>query len=144
MKTVRQLLAGKGSAVHTISPSASVFEALKVMAERNVGALLVMEGTRLTGLISERDYARKVVLLGRVSKDTPVSDIMTRDVVCVDPAKGVDECMALMTERHFRHLPVMEGERIVGVISIGDVVKSLLDHQQFTIQQLERYVVGSL
>lgn len=144
MKTVRQLLAGKGSSVHTISPDASVFDALKVMAERNVGALLVMDGTHLAGLISERDYARKVVLLGRVSKDTPVADIMTREVVCVDPAKGVDECMALMTARHFRHLPVMEGERIVGIISIGDVVKSLLDHQQFTIQQLERYVVGSL
>ena len=144
MKTVRQLLAGKGSAVHSIPPTASVFDALKVMAERNVGALLVMDGARLAGLISERDYARKVVLLGRVSKDTPVADIMTREVVCVDPGKGVDECMALMTERHFRHLPVMEGERIVGIISIGDVVKSLLDHQQFTIQQLERYVVGSL
>jgi len=144
MKTVRQLLEKKGSAVHSISPGASVFDALKIMAEHNVGALLVMEGTKLAGLISERDYARKVVLLGRVSKDTPVADIMTREVVCVEPGKGVDECMALMTQRHFRHLPVMDGERVAGIISIGDVVKSLLDHQQFTIQQLERYVVGSL
>jgi CBS domain-containing protein len=95
------------------------------------------------GLVSERDYARKVVLLGRVSRDTPVRDIMTAEVVCVDPSQGVDECMALMTERHFRHLPVIEGGRLAGIISIGDVVKSILDHQQFTIQQLEHYIVGT-
>jgi CBS domain-containing protein len=143
MKTVRQLLEAKGSAVHAISPEASVYDALKLMAERNVGALAVTEGPRLVGLVSERDYARKVVLLGRVSKDTPVRDIMTSEVVCVDPSQGVDDCMALMTERHFRHLPVLEEGRLVGIISIGDVVKSILDHQQFTIQQLEHYIVGS-
>ena len=143
MKTVRQLLEVKGSAVHAIAPEASVYDALKLMAERNVGALAVTEGQRLVGLVSERDYARKVVLLGRVSKDTPVRDIMTREVVCVDPSQGVDDCMALMTERHFRHLPVIEEGRLVGLISIGDVVKSILDHQQFTIQQLEHYIVGS-
>jgi CBS domain-containing protein len=144
MKTVRQLLEAKGSAVHTVVPGASVFDALRVMAEKNVGALVVVEGERLVGLISERDYARKVVLLGRVSKDTPVADIMTRDVVCVDPGKGMDECMAVMTEGHFRHLPVLEGGRLAGIVSIGDVVKSLLDHQQFTIEQLEHYIVSSV
>jgi CBS domain-containing protein len=143
MKTVRQLLEVKGSSVYAIAPEASVYDALKLMAERNVGALAVTEETRLVGLVSERDYARKVVLLGRVSKDTPVRDIMTREVVCVDPSQGVDDCMALMTERHFRHLPVIEEGRLVGLISIGDVVKSILDHQQFTIQQLEHYIVGS-
>jgi CBS domain-containing protein len=143
MKTVRQVLQAKGSAVHAISPAATVFDALKVMAEKNVGALVVMDGARLVGLVSERDYARKVVLLGRVSKDTPVADIMTREVVCVEPAKGMDECMAIMTEGHFRHLPVMDEESLAGIISIGDVVKSLLDHQQFTIEQLEHYIVGS-
>jgi CBS domain-containing protein len=143
MKTVRQLLEVKGSAVYAIAPDASVYDALKLMAERNVGALAVTEGEHLVGLVSERDYARKVVLLGRVSKDTPVRDIMTREVVCVDLSQGVDACMALMTERHFRHLPVLEEGRLVGIISIGDVVKSILDHQQFTIQQLEHYIVGS-
>ena len=143
MKTVLQLLQVKGSTVHAISPDASVYDALKLMAERNVGALAVTEGPRLVGLVSERDYARKVVLLGRVSKDTPVRDIMTSEVVCVDPSQGVDECMALMTERHFRHLPVIEGGGLAGIISIGDVVKSILDHQQFTIQQLEHYIVGT-
>jgi CBS domain-containing protein len=140
MKTVRQVLDAKGSAVHTVSPSATVFDALKIMAEKNVGALVVTEGKGLSGLISERDYARKVVLLGRVSKDTPVGDIMTREVVCVDVGKAVDECMAIMTQGHFRHLPVMDGDRLAGIISIGDVVKSLLDHQQFTIEQLEQYI----
>ena len=140
MKTVRQVLDAKGSAVHTVSPGATVFDALKIMAEKNVGALVVTEGKGLSGLISERDYARKVVLLGRVSKDTPVADIMTREVVCVDQGKAVDECMAIMTQGHFRHLPVMDGDRLAGIISIGDVVKSLLDHQQFTIEQLEQYI----
>jgi CBS domain-containing protein len=140
MKTVRQLLEAKGSAVHTVSPQATVFDALKIMAEKNVGALVVTEGEGLVGLISERDYARKVVLLGRVSKDTPVADIMTREVVCVALGKAVDECMAIMTQGHFRHLPVIDGDRLAGIISIGDVVKSLLDHQQFTIEQLEQYI----
>jgi CBS domain-containing protein len=140
MKTVRQVLDAKGSSVHTVSPQSTVFDALKIMAEKNVGALVVTEGKGLIGLISERDYARKVVLLGRVSKDTPVSDIMTREVVCVDVGKAVDECMAIMTQGHFRHLPVMDDGGLVGIISIGDVVKSLLDHQQFTIEQLEQYI----
>jgi CBS domain-containing protein len=143
MKTVRQLLEVKGPAVHAVAPEASVYGALELMAQWNVGALAVTEGGHLVGLVSERDYARKVVLLGRVSKDTPVRDIMTSEVVCVDPSQGVDECMALMTDRHIRHLPVIEDGRLVGLISIGDVVKSILDHQQFTIQQLEHYIVGS-
>ncbi len=140
MKTVRQVLDAKGSSVHTVAPQSTVFDALKIMAEKNVGALVVTEGKGLIGLISERDYARKVVLLGRVSRDTPVADIMTREVVCVDVGKAVDECMAIMTQGHFRHLPVMDDGRLAGIISIGDVVKSLLDHQQFTIEQLEQYI----
>jgi len=143
MQTVRQLLEVKGSSVHVISPEASVYDALRLMAEKNVGALVATEAGQPVGLISERDYARKVVLLGRHSKDTLVRDIMTRELVCVDPSQGVDQCMALMTGKHFRHLPVIHEGRLAGIISIGDVVKSLLDHQQFTIQQLEHYIVNS-
>ena len=143
MQTVQHLLEAKSSSVHVISPEASVLEALKLMAEKNVGALVAVEGTRPVGLISERDYARKVVLLGRVSKDTLVKDIMTRELVCVDPSQGVDQCMALMTDRHIRHLPVTRDGQLAGIISIGDVVKAVLDHQQFTITQLEHYIVSS-
>jgi CBS domain-containing protein len=113
------------------------------MADKNIGAVLVMEGARLLGILSERDYARKVVLLGRTSRDTPVSDIMSAQVVCVEPGTTAGECMALMTEKRIRHLPVVEGDRVVGVISIGDVVRVVVEEQQFTIKQLESYVYGA-
>ena len=143
MLTVRTILQCKGSAVHHIAPQATVLDALRAMAEHNCGALVVLEGGRPIGMVSERDYARKVVLMGRVSKDTMVGEIMDEDVVHVPMDLGVDECMALMTARRTRHLLVGEGARMAGLISIGDVVKALLDEQKFTIEQLERYITGA-
>jgi CBS domain-containing protein len=143
MKTVNQILEGKGRSVHSVAPEASVYEALTLMARENIGALVVLEGSRLCGVISERDYARKVVLLGRFSKDTPVRDIMSGQVVCVRLEDGVETCMGLMTQQRIRHLPVVEGDRVVGMLSIGDVVKSVIDEQQFAIEQLEQYIMGT-
>ena len=142
MKTIQQVLADKGCDAYSISPKALVFDALAEMANLNVGALLVLDGDELVGLISERDYARKVILKNRASKDTPVSEIMSGHVVCVSPRLKVDACMVLMTDKRIRHLVVMEDKSIVGVISIGDVVKAIIDHQEFTIQQLEHYITG--
>ncbi len=142
MKSVRQLLSAKGNETHTIDPKKTVLDALRVLAEKNVGALIVVEGPRVIGILSERDYARKVILLGRVSKDALVADIMTREIVFVAPTDSVETCMALMTSRHIRHLPVIEESRLVGVISIGDVVKSIIDEQQFRLEQLERYLMS--
>ena len=124
MKTVEQLLKGKPTSIISISPSATVLDALKLLAEKNVGAILVMEGPRLAGIISERDYARKVALKGKSSADTPVSEVMTRSVVCVGVTNTNEDCMALMTDKHIRHLPVVAGERVVGMLSIGDLVKN--------------------
>lgn len=140
MKTVSQLLQGKGSNVWSVSPDSSVFDALKLMADKNCGALLVMAGGKLRGILSERDYARKVILLGKSSHDLAVSDIMSDKVVCVGPAQTVDECMALMTSKRIRHLPVLEGGRVIGVLSVGDLVKAVIEQQQQTIQQLESYI----
>ena len=140
MKTVRDLLEGKTTRLLSISPDASVFEALQLMAAKDVGALVVLEGERLAGIFSERDYARKVVLVGKFSKETAVREIMTPKVLCVRPDQTVDQCMALMTEHRIRHLPVLDGSKIVGVISIGDVVKELLSEQQVIISQLESYI----
>ena len=144
MKTVTHILEAKGSdEVHTIGPSDSVFDALERMAEKKVGALVVTEASgAIVGLLSERDYARKVVLLGRVSKETPAREIMSTEVVCVSPEQSVDTCMALMTQRKFRHLPVVKDERLVGIISIGDVVKAIIDDQQFAIDELQHYIMG--
>ena len=139
MKTIRQILAGKKD-VYSVSPGATVYEALTTMAAKNVGALLVVEDGRLVGIFSERDYARKVVLLGKSSHDTVVSEIMTAKVVTIDPGRTAGECMALMTEKRFRHVPVMEDGGIVGVISIGDVVRAVVEEQAFTIRQLESYI----
>ena len=139
---VAALLQRKGSEVFSVPPSASVFEAIEVMAEREVGALLVMEGQRLVGVLSERDYARKVILKGRASRDTPVREIMTAEVVTVSPQQTVDECMALMTAERVRHLPVVDGGRVVGVVSIGDLVKWIIEGQEKTIQDLENYISG--
>ena len=142
MRTVNQILEGKDHAVHSVAPEASVYDALKLMSDKNVGALVVLEGPRLCGIISERDYARKVALLGRLSKDTPVQEIMSDQVVCIRPSESVETCMGLMSQRRIRHLPVVEGERVVGVLSIGDIVKSIIDEQQFKIEQLEQYIMG--
>ena len=140
--TVNQLLKIKGSAVWSVSPETSVFEALRAMAEKNVGALVVLEGQQLKGIFSERDYARKVILHGKSSKDTLVRDIMTEKVDCVSPSHSVRECMARMTDKHIRHLPVVEDDRVVGLISIGDVVKAIISDQEFMIEQLEYYIAG--
>ena len=140
MKSVRQLLQAKGREVHSITPDARVFDALKLMADKDVGALVVIEGGRLAGIISERDYARKVILHGKSSHDITVRDIMTGKVITVSPDHTVEECMALMTGKRIRHLPVTEGERLTGVLSIGDLVKEVIAEQEQTIKQLESYI----
>lgn len=140
MKSLKQLLEAKGREVHTIGPDARVFDALKLMADKSVGALIVTEGGRITGVISERDYARKVILLGKSSHELQVREIMTHKVIMVHPGQTVEECMALMTEKRIRHLPVTEGERLIGVLSIGDLVKEVIAEQQRTIEQLESYI----
>ena len=142
METVEQVLRGKSGELVSVGPDESVFDALTLMARREVGAVVVLEGARLVGILSERDYARKIILLGKASKDTPVRDIMTQRVVCVSPTTTIDECMALMTDKRCRHLPVLEGERVTGVVSIGDVVKHTIAEQQFIIEQLEHYIMG--
>ncbi|GAA6733563.1 CBS domain-containing protein [Thermus oshimai] len=138
--TVRQLLLRKGGAVYRIHPEATVLEALKELARHDVGALLVMEGDRLLGIFSERDYARKLVLLGRFSKDTLVREVMTENPITVTPETDLEEAMRLMTEHRVRHLPVLEGGRVVGVVSIGDAVKAIITEQGVLIQELARYV----
>lgn len=140
MKTVSQLLQGKGGGVLSVTPESSVFTALKLMAEKNVGALLVMDGDVLRGIMSERDYARKVILLGKSSHELAVRDIMSNKVVSVTPKQTVDDCMALMTGRRIRHLPVLDNGRVVGVLSIGDLVKAVIEMQQQTIRELESYI----
>jgi CBS domain-containing protein len=140
MKTVRQLLQAKGGALHSVSPDTRVFEALKLMAEKEIGALVVLEGGALAGIMSERDYARKVILHGKSSHDIPVRDIMTSQVVTVTPGQTVDQCMALMTSKRIRHLPVTEAGKLVGLVSIGDLVKEVIAEQEQTIRQLESYI----
>jgi CBS domain-containing protein len=142
MITVSQLLRAKGRDVWYIAPDACVIDALKLMADKEVGALVVLEGETLVGIMSERDYARKVTLKERSSMDTPVSEIMTQRVICVGPEQTIQECMALMTDKHVRHLPVLEDDRLVGIVSIGDVVKAIITQQEFMIEQLERYIEG--
>lgn len=143
MKSVEQVLGAKGRAVWSVPPDATVYQALKLMAEKEVGALLVLDSGRLAGVISERDYARKVILHGKSSLETRVQDIMTAEVVCVAPAQSVEECMALMTAHRVRHLPVLTDGALLGVVSIGDVVKACLDEKDFLIHQLESYITGS-
>ena len=141
MKTVRQMLHGK-SPLLSIPPTATVYDALDVMARHDVGALVVLDEGRLAGMFSERDYARKVILQGKTSKHLAVSEIMTPRVLCVGPDDSVEACMALMTDGRVRHLPVVDAGSVVGVVSIGDVVKTLLHEQQFVISQLERYITA--
>jgi len=140
MKTVSQVLQSKAGGVLSITPGASVFEALKEMAARNVGALLVMEDGRLRGILSERDYARKVILLGKSSHDVAVRDIMSTQVLCVRPDSTVDECLSLMSGNRVRHLPVVSGGEVIGVLSIGDLVKAVIEEQRDTIRHLEDYI----
>jgi CBS domain-containing protein len=142
MKRVRDILESKGHEVWSIDPSASVYDAMKVMADKGVGALLVMEGGKLVGIISERDYARKVILQGRSSRTTAVHEIMTARVAYAEPEQNIEECMAVMTEKRIRHLPFMEAGEVRGVISIGDLVKSIIAEQKFIIEQLERYITS--
>jgi CBS domain-containing protein len=143
MKTVAQILRSKpDQAVYTITPTASVFEAVKLMAEKSIGALVVMAEEQVVGIITERDYARKIILMARSSKDTPVRDIMTSAVMYVRPDQPSEECMVLMTENRLRHLPVMEGGKLIGLVSIGDLVKDIISEQKFMIQQLEHYITG--
>ncbi len=143
MKTVKQILEAKGHDVWSIPPDASVYDALTLMADKEVGALLVLEAGRLVGIISERDYARKVILRGKSSLDTPVREIMTQRVICVRPEQTIEECMALMTEKRIRHLPVLVDDQVIGVISIGDLVKAVIAEKDFLITQLEKYIAGS-
>jgi len=142
MKTVQQLLETKGAAIVSVSPDTKVIDALRVMAEREIGAVLVVDNGRLVGIMSERDYARKVILKGKSSQETPVRDIMTERVIYVRPQQTVPDCMALMTNKRVRHLPVLDEERLVGILSLGDLVKETISEQEFIIQQLENYIHG--
>jgi CBS domain-containing protein len=139
---VGMLKGSKGSRVWSLPPSASVYEAIAMMAEKQVGALLVMEGTKLVGIVSERDYARKVILQGRSSKETAVSEIMSSPVITVTPVHSIGECMQIVTEKRIRHLPVMEGEQVTGIVSIGDLVNWVVSEQQATIRHLEAFIAG--
>ena len=142
MATVNQMLQSKGRQVYTVTPDTTVLAALQVMADQDVGALVVMDGDDIAGIFSERDYARKIVLLGKTSRETPVSAIMTADVICVTPEQSDDKCLAIMTDRRIRHLPVLDDGRLAGIISIGDVVKAIIADQRVMINHLEDYIHG--
>lgn len=142
MRTVRQLLEAKSPEIVAIGPQAPVIDAIRLMADHGIGALLVMDGPRLAGIVSERDYARKVILQGRSSLDTPVADIMTARVVSVGPADTTDHCMQVMTDHRIRHLPVLEGTAVVGVLSIGDLVKAVIEQQRQELDHLQRYIAS--
>jgi len=141
-KTVANIIDDKGREIWSIDAAMSVYEALELMADKNVGALVVYDGDTFCGIMSERDYARKVILASKGSKKTPISEIMTPDPVTVEPSDTVASCMQLMTDRHFRHLPVIEDGSLVGIISIGDVVRAVIEEQKFLIDQLESYITG--
>jgi len=142
MATVRDMIRKKGYDVYTITPEATVFEALNLMAERNIGALLVMTGDEIKGIVSERDCIRKVDVKGRNAKDTKVSEIMTSNVITIEVSQPLEECMSLMIEKNFRHLPVCEGKKLLGVVSVRDVLKEVIEVQQIMLSELERYITG--
>jgi len=142
MKTVKDILDSKGHEVWSVSPETTVLAALRLMAEREIGAVLVLDSEKLVGILTERDYARRVVLLGRSSKDSSVADVMTSSIVCVAPERSVEECMALMTDKRLRHLPVIDHKKVIGLISIGDLVKATIADQEFMIAQLQSYITG--
>jgi CBS domain-containing protein len=142
MQTVEGILNKKGSAVRSVAPNDTVLHALGVMAEHDIGGVVVLDGDKLVGILTERDYARRVILLGRASRDVPVAEIMTSHVCCVSPDRTVEECMALMTDKRHRHLPVLDHKKVIGVISIGDVVKAMIAEKEFEIAQLNGYISG--
>lgn len=142
MQTVRQLLQGKSPEVHAVAPDAAVVDAIRLMAEKGIGAVLVMQGTRLAGILSERDYARKIVLHNRSSSTTAVHEIMTSQLITVGPGDAVEHCLQLVTDKRIRHLPVLDGDRVVGVISIGDLVKAVIEHQREQLDHLHQYIAG--
>ena len=142
MKLVKHILDSKGTDIWCVSPEDSVLEAIKIMADKRIGALLVIDQEKLTGIVSERDYARKVILKGRSSESTKVREIMTSDLICTNPEDSVEDCMSLMTKNHIRHLPIIKDTKVVGILSIGDLVKSIIEEQDYTIKQLEMYITG--
>ena len=142
MRTVRELVEVKEQRLLSVAPDDTVYAALKKMAQHDIGALVVVSGDKLVGVFSERDYARRVILEGKSSRDTQVSEIMTRQVICVSPERTADQCMAVMTQKRVRHLPVIENKQVVAVISIGDVVREMISDQQHTIEQLEQYIMS--
>src|SRR5215467_7431297 len=142
MTSVAQILRGKGHQVWSVSPSTLVYDALKIMAEKDVGALLVLEGDELKGIFSERDYARKVILHGKSSREIAVKEIMSSDVITIRPQQSVEDCMALMTDKRIRHLPVVDDDRVVGVISIGDAVREIISERELRIEQLQSYITS--
>jgi len=142
MKTVRDLLREKGTQIYSTTPDDTVYDALQLMADKNIGALIVFEGDQMVGLISERDYARKIVLKNKFSRETAVAEIMSRDVVTVSPDRNLEECMEVIIARRIRHLPVVEDDQVLGIISIGDIVKGIIEHKEFVIEQLEFYIKG--
>jgi len=144
MATVKKLLESKDSHIWSISPETTVFEGLQFMAEKNIGALLVTKDDNLVGIFSERDYARKVILKGKASKDTTIGELMTREVIYTTPENSLDECMALMTAKHIRHLPILMNDKLIGLLTLGDLVKQIMSNQEFKIQELEKYISGSL
>ena len=143
MTTIAQLLNTKGDQIWSIEPKATIYEALEIMSEKEIGALLVMEDGKLTGIFSERDYARKVILKGKSSKETPVGELMTKKVFYIDPQKTINDCMAMMTAKRIRHVPVIEDNQVMGIVTIGDVVNQIISEQEVTINHLENYITGS-
>ena len=143
MTTIAQLLNTKGNQVWSVKPKATIFEALEIMSEKEIGALLVMEDEKLTGIFSERDYARKVILKGKSSKETPVGELMTKKVFYIDSQKTINDCMAMMTAKRIRHVPVIEDNQVMGIVTIGDVVNQIISEQEVTINHLENYITGS-
>jgi CBS domain-containing protein len=142
MQTIKQLLENKGSVILTIDPNDSVYDAIKSMADNHIGSLIVMQNKHIVGIITERDYSRNVILKGKSSANTPVKDIMTTNVLCTKPEQTIEEAMALMTDKRVRHLPVVENDNIIGVVSIGDLVKTIISEQKHIIEQLEHYING--
>ena len=143
MTTIAQLLNTKGNQIWSVEPKATIFEALEIMSEKEIGALLVMEDGKLTGIFSERDYARKVILKGKSSKETQVGELMTKKVFYIDSQKTINDCMAMMTAKRIRHVPVIEDNQVMGIITIGDVVNQIISEQEVTINHLENYITGS-
>ena len=143
MTTIAQLLNTKGNQIWSVKPEATIFEALEIMSEKEIGALLVMEGEKLMGIFSERDYARNVILKGKSSKNTLVGELMTKKVFFIDSEKTINDCMAIMTIKHVRHLPIIENDKVIGMVTIGDVVNQIISEQEFTIQHLENYITGT-